>query len=301
MTDFVSPFTVALEPGKFSAPARHWRARLGRALAYTFTPRFGPGKNVETPPASVVMWTEATKKGLVEGVVPKGWGIYHNPKAGPSNIAWIWDEDRWELLFTWEEQLHDIQIWAAGGAKRPFTTGVGVVLRDKWVTPEEDGDGIVAFFGFHADLENTERRRQAKDESMVAVRDRGFVQARELFPKAAQFLSADWNKNADNQSVREWFAANWRFTPSWVLNQRGHRAIDWTAAGKRLVYLGSRSLPRMKGNQLDHPTHIVTWAWDALKLKPRVVEPAPPVDVTHACPFVLPDGSTCGLEHLPPS
>jgi hypothetical protein len=246
------PFTVGLLPGRWDAPLKAWLDRH---------------REVRDQAAQIVTLTEGTRPALVEdftralnqiaGEGPLFWEVYHDPTPGPANIIHTWDGNRFEQVgIPWKVQLDTIQIWSKKGFARPNTYAVGIALRDK------QADKVILLVGAHLPLENTVRRRKAKEEALAVLKDKAFDSGREQFPDSVRMFACDWNRRAHKQTVRDWFKATWPgLAASWATRAVRTQGPDWVAAGTRLVNLESVVLPRTKGDPLDHTTKVTRWGW----------------------------------------
>jgi GH25 family lysozyme M1 (1,4-beta-N-acetylmuramidase) len=246
------PFTVGLLPGRWDAPLKAWLDRH---------------REVRDQAAQIVTLTEGTRPALVEdftralnqiaGEGPLFWEVYHDPTPGPANIIHTWDGNRFEQVgIPWKVQLDTIQIWSKKGFARPNTYAVGIALRDK------QADKVILLVGAHLPLENTVRRRKAKEEALAVLKDKAFDSGREQFPDSVRMFACDWNRRAHKQTVRDWFKATWPgLAASWATRAVRTQGPDWVAAGNRLVNLESVVLPRVKGDPLDHTTKVTRWGW----------------------------------------
>jgi hypothetical protein len=246
------PFTVGLLPGRWDAPLKAWLDRH---------------REVRDQAAQIVTLTEGTRPALVEdftralnqiaGEGPLFWDVYHDPTPGPANIIHTWDGNRFEQVgIPWKVQLDTIQIWSKKGFARPNTYAVGIALRDK------QADKVILLVGAHLPLENTVRRRKAKEEALAVLKDKAFDSGRAQFPDSVRMFACDWNRRAHKQTVRDWFKATWPgLAASWATRAVRTQGPDWVAAGTRLVNLESVVLPRTKGDPLDHTTKVTRWGW----------------------------------------
>jgi hypothetical protein len=240
------PFTVGLLPGRWDAPLKDWVRRWDEVR--------GTG-------SQIITLTECTKDSPVEPLIERiravGWETYHDPTPGPANIMHTWDPARFEQVgLPWKVKLTDIPILTKTGFEQPDAHSVGIALRDK------QADKVILLVGAHLPLENTVRRRKAKEEALANLKDKAFDSGREQFPDSVRMFACDWNRRAHKQTVRDWFKATWPgLAASWATRAVRTQGPDWVAAGTRLVNLESVVLPRTKGDPLDHTTKVTRWGW----------------------------------------